>query len=462
MSLRDRFAAFFADQDKDIPRGLEDRSFSRTLGDAAGRLSPKDIKEDDFTTALEAANAGNPSLMARINDQMFGIDPEIRAGVKQLKGAISGVKWEPTAADESDQADVLVSEIKAAMKAPNVSMRLLFDWITEQALRGGGLIENVWNDPGQKARRVERHVVVPQARFRYNRATGAPQFAANRYAQQGLDVQDPANFPLGKWIVVMVDEHVDDWSLRGACPSLQREYFGRLNNFGYWLSAVERMGAPIVVGKANSGNDMSVMKEAFSNFFANWSIAVSKDSEVDVKEGISMRGGMTVWSEFHLKSAQRIFLTLLGESQTGIIEKGAGSTASADTQHQAARYVIEDFWALIAHVIRRDYWMPLIAVNHGREVAEELTPYMTPDLSIAADLKKLNDGVKGTLELGIEVGENWYRGQAKVPPPEDKEKRLTMAAIVAPAAGTPAAVPDAPPSEDPAQDPIPAEQRKAA
>jgi hypothetical protein len=406
--------------DQGNPVGLPAQAYLRSVQDQQPRLSLQTLTADMFVAASAAMTLGNPSPMARINDAMLQTDPEIKAALKQLKTAVGGVEFTPTPPNDSDIAAEIAEGLRVALADPRLNLRALKGWIVEHRIRGGGIVEAVWNDPSEEQRTWERFVTVPQQRFRLNRVTGEPQFAATPYVYQGTNVSD---YDLGKWIVVTPDLHVQDFALRGITAAMLNDWFGRMNVMGWWQQSLERDAMKILVGKAGSDADAESMDYAFKNRGAAGAFLVrDPQSSVSALEGTLSRSGISPYGEFMTHTAQRMFLALLGESQTGIVEKNAGSTQSADSQHAIARYVIEDLCNDISFIGTRDLFAPWVAMNYGEENLVN-APVWTAKLDEPIDIVALNEAIAGR-PANVKLGVGWYRKATQWPEPLPTEEPL--------------------------------------
>lgn len=406
------------------PVPLTAAAYLRSVQDQQPRLSLQTLDPAMFVAAQSQMTLGNPSPMARINDAMLQTDPEIKAAVKQLKSAIGGVEFVVTPANDSPIAATIADELSDVMDKPALGVRSLKGWIVEHRIRGGGLIEAVWNDPTELVRTWERFVAVPQQRARFNRVTGEMQFAATPYVFQGTNVSD---YETGKWIVVQPDMHVQDFALRGICPALINDWFGRMNVMGWWNQSLERDAMKTLVGKAGSDADAKALDLAFKNRGAAGAFLIRDPlSSVMALEGTLSRSGTSPYGEYMTHTAQRMFLALLGESQTGIIEQNAGSKQSADTHKQIADYVIEDVCNNISHIVERDLFAAYVLLNYGEQNLEN-TPSWEAKLDEPVDIISLNAAI-ASRPANVTLGVNWYRQQTQWPAPQPDDEPLASSA----------------------------------
>ena len=395
-------------------------AYLRNVQDLQQRLSLQTLTPEMFVTAQNAMNYGNPAAMARINDAMLQTDPEIRAAVKQLKTAIGGVEFVVTAPNDSDRAKMISEDIRLSIADPDLNVRQLKGWVVEHRLRGGGLIETIWNEPTEPTREWERFVVVPQQRMRFNRITGEPQFAGDPFMFQGTDV---SKYEKGKWIVVAPDLNVADFTLRGTVPALLNDWFGRLNVMGWWNQSLERDAMKTLIGKAGSDADATALDFAFKNRGAAGAFLIrDPNSSITALEGTYARSGTSPYGEFMTHTAQRMFLAILGESQTGIIEKNAGSKQSMDAQYKVAKWVIEDLCADISEIAERDLFTPYVLLNYGEGDIENV-PSWEPKLGEPIDIVELNQAI-ATRPANVKLGTNWYRKETQWPAPLPDDEPL--------------------------------------
>lgn len=411
----------FGMQDVPVPSRLESTVYERTVSDQQPRLSLQKLTIKQVSHALAQMTLGNCAPLGRIADAMLSTDPEIRAAVKQLKTAVCGVPLEVVAANESPNAQEQAAQLKIDLANPQLNLRALRGWIVEHRIRGIGLTEAIWNDPTEPHRTWVRFKPVPQERVRLNQYTGEPQFANDPFMYQGVDV---SAFDKGKWIVTQPDEHIQDWADRGIVPTLLNDWYGRVSVMGWWQQALERDAMKTLVGKAASERDAEFMSKAFKNRGAAGAYLIRDEgSTITELQGTQNRSGISPYGEYMTKTAQRMFLALLGESQTGIIEQNAGSKASAGTQHEIARYVIEDVCNECAAIEMQYLVAPWSEINYGVENLVN-APTLEPRLQDPVDIIALNEAIAGRPE-NIELGPTWYRQKTQWPPPQKGETPLS-------------------------------------
>lgn len=417
-AVADFFRRNFGPPQTAKPVPLQASAYIRDHQDQKGRLSLQNLTATSFVTAASQYTDGNPSQMADIIDAMLQTDPEIKAALKQLKTAIAGIEFVPVPPNDSPKAKEIAEALRVALEDPDLNIRGLKGWMVEQRIRGGGLTEVVWNDPTESPREWERFVPVPQQRTRINRISGEMQFAPDPFSWQGTDV---SLYEKGKWIVVQPDLHIHDFALRGIWPSLVNDWYSRLNVMGWWNQSIERDAMKTIIAKAGSDADAEALDRALKNRGAAGAFLVrDPNTNISALEGTVMRTGMSPYAEFMNLTATRLFLALLGESQTGIAD-GAGKQ-TADLQREIARYVIEDVCTDIAYVVERDLFEPWVIMNYGEE-NEENSPAWVPKLDKPVDIVKLNEAIS-TRPANVKLGVNWYRQQTQWPEPLPKEEPL--------------------------------------
>lgn len=400
------------------PVPLQQRAYMRSVQDQQQRLSLQSLTREIVVAAAADMTMGNPAPMARINDAMLQTDPEIRAALKQLKTAIGAVEFAVTPPNDTPRAATIAEDLRLALSDPDLNVRALKGWIVEHRVRGGGLTEAVWNDPAEGKREWERFVVVPQQRVRFNRVTGELQFAETPFVYQGRDVSD---YETGKWIVVQPDMHVADFALRGICPALLNDWYGRMNVMGWWNQSLERDAMKTLIGKAGSEADAAAMDTAFKNRGSAGAFLLRDDkSNITALEGTNNSRGISPYSEYMTHTAARMFLALLGESQTGLA--GASTQKTAEVQEAVAKYVVEDICADISEIIERDLFAPYVALNYGEADAENV-PGWIPKLDEPVDILALNQAIS-TRPRNVALGITFYRKATGWPEPLPGEEAL--------------------------------------
>lgn len=414
MGVLRRFADWVSGGQPDTT--LEAVAYTRGKNDVTTRLSPQSLTSTDISMALDAAARGNRNRLARVHDLMFATDPDIRAASRQLKSAVSATEFEITQGDDSDGAKAEAEELSAMFEL--LPVRRAKAYAVDAWLRGGGLIENVWNDPSAAPRAVIDWRFVPEQRLRNDQVTGEPCFATSALNETGIPV---SSFDRGKWISIDPDPDLVAWELRGSAAACLTDFFARLNVMGWWGQRLERFGMPIPVVKS-SGSGQAKAKQMIAEFGAAMGLSIGLQDEATVVGGDNAVGATSPHAEFMLRSAQRIFLAVLGESQTGIIEQGAGSKTSADTHQAVARYVVADVCSLIAEAFSRDLIAPWREVRGyaGKWPA----PKWLPELEEPTDALVFDDLVTRAKAHGVTVSENYYREQTRLPAPKDGETPL--------------------------------------
>jgi hypothetical protein len=412
--------AFGAVNNTAVPVPLQARAYVRQVQDLQQRLSLQQLSRDMIISAQADTTLGNPSPMAKISDALLQTDPEIKAAVKQLKTAVAGVEFVVSPPNPSAIAQKIADDVRLQMERPTLGIRVLKGWIVEGRIRGLGLVETIWNDPSEPKRTWERFVAVPQQRTRFNRWTGEAQFAQTPYVFQGTDV---SLYDVGKWLVVAPDQHIQDFALRGIIPALLSDWFGRLNVMGWWNICLERDAMHTLIGKAGSDRDAVALDAAFRNRGTAGAFLIRDDkSSVTQLEATMARSGISPYGEYMTHTAQRMFLALLGESQTGIIEKDSSSKQSADTHKEVADYVIEDVCGDVSEIIGRDLFTPYAILNYGEENREN-APKWVAKLDEPVDIVSLNSAIS-TRPANVKLGVDWYRKQTTWPAPLTGEEAL--------------------------------------
>lgn len=411
-----QYLAAWAGGGKQAETTLESVAYNRTSGDVVTRVKTSTLSRDDLTTALDAAARGNRAYLARIHDVMLASDADIRAAAGQLRTAVASTDFVLTPGDDSPGAAAEADELAAMFAA--LPVRRAKAYAVDAWLRGSGLIENVWNPSREVPRSVVGWRFVPEARIRHDQATGETAFSTSTTSEKGQPV---STFDPGKWITIDPDPDLAAFELRGAQAALCGLYLARLDAMGTWCQRLERFGMPIPVVKT-SGSGQVKAKQMIQEFGAAMGMSVGLQDEVTIVGGDSAVGATSPHAEFMLRTAQMAFLAVLGESQTGIIEQGAGSKQSADTHAGVARWVVYDVCSLIAEAFARDFIAPWREIRGyvGRWPA----PKWTADLEEPSDALLFDDLVTRARGKGVDVSKNYYREMTGLPEPKDGEEPL--------------------------------------
>lgn len=403
-------------------RGIDEVSYQRTQRDVSSRLRLADLKPADLTAALDQAALGNRYQLARIHNSMLAVDSSIRAAVSQLRSSICATEFELQPGDDSDGAKGEVEELKAMLGA--LPVRDLKSYSVEAWIRGVGLVENVWNPAGSLPRTVTGWAFVPEERLRHDRTTGELAFASSNTSTTGTPV---SAFERGKWIRLEPDRHLADFAMRGVVPALHREFLGGLDVAGWWLQRIERFGMPVPALQYATAAQKPSAEAAIRGWGAAGGFSFPAGAELKVYGGDTAVGATSPHAEWMLRSAQRVFLAVLGESQTGIIEQNAGSKQSADTQHAVMRYVVEDVCAFLEAAVADGFIAP------WREIRGYAGKWPAPrwcaDLDENEDAAAFDSLVDSAAKKGVYVSENVYRERTGLPAPKPGEAPVAPAAM---------------------------------
>lgn len=400
-----------------VPLGRDEITYQRSRRDLTTRLRLADLKPSDLIAALDAAALGNRYTLARIHNSMLAVDTDIRAAVRQLKSAVASTEFKVQPGDDGDQAKAEADELGAMLTG--LPVRSLKEYAVEAWIRGVGLVENVWNDPAELPRVVTSWRFVPEERIRHNDTTAELAFAASNGDSRGTPL---SAFERGKWIGLEPDVWVSDLSLRGVAPALHREFMFRLDVLGWWTQRLERFGMPVPALGWENAAQKAAADEAIQTWAAAGGFSFKKGTELQLHGGDTAVGATSPHAEFMLRSAQRIFVAILGESQTGIIEQNAGSKQSADTQHEVMRYVVADLCAFVEDAVRSgliEPWRELRGYA-GRWPA----PRWVADLEEPEDAVAFDELVGRAAQKGVAVSENLYRERTRLPAPKPGETPL--------------------------------------
>lgn len=410
---------------------LSGRLVRPTRQDFTRRTQVSTVTTSTITSALTSAAAGDLKALGGIYDLVPATDSHIRGVRRQLIAGVTSLPAEVIPVDDTPEAQQVADLVRAAVDAPDSSMRDALTGIVEGDLRGVSLTEILWNDPGAQPRRWIGFRIVPQQRLRYDMDTGAVKVCIEPNDITGHPLSE---FP-GKFICTVVDRDVPDFSLRGVYRSILGEWFGRLNVGGWELQCIERHGMPIPIGKYAREDDRHVLEEAFAAFGSAGSLVVSDGTSVEMQQTAVSTTGSLVHETYLEKSAQRISVAFLGSQQTVTVGTDQGSKASAGVSQLVRRDVLFALWQLISETIRRDLFVPFVRMNLGEQYVRYVPQYV-PQFDDAVDMATTAAALLTiTRDLGLQVGETYARELLSVPAPAEGE------AILAPAPAAPAVNP---------------------
>lgn len=385
------------------------------------------INQDLIIQARRTASTmGNMAALGDVVALMRCIDPTIKAARSQRISAVTATAWEIQPADETPLALQIADEFRMMLRRPEADFQRFLEGAVDKRLEGGGLIENVWNDPAEPGPRyLQGFVTVPLQRLRYDRITGEQAFAERISDWKGLPV---SSFEPGKFASFLVDEDILDFGERGTYRTLLSDFYARMNVFSWWIQGIERYGLPIIIAQTDNATERQELKSNMTDLGSMGGIIARAGTKIEAKYQDFQQGRSgSAHGEFLLKSDQRIFLAFLGESQTGMIEKGAGSKQSADTHANVARDVLEADWKAIEKVVRRDLAAPWTATNYGTDNLA-LTPFIRADIRDSVDLVAFGEAVNLALRNGVKtLPEDWYRDMMRAPKADEEQTVLALA-----------------------------------
>ena len=423
--------AFFTRLRASIADALTGRLVTLSRRDHQPRVTVPTVTGQRIQSALTFASNGDLRELGSVYDLIPATDSHIRGVRRQLIAGITAIPAEIIPTDDSAEAQKAADLCRAAVDAPDSSMRDAITGIVEGDLRGVSLTEILWNELGSEPRRWTGFRIVPQQRVRYDVDTGAVRVALTADDMTGQPV---AALP-GKFLVTVTDRDVPDFALRGVYRSILGEWFGRLNVSGWEMQCIERHGMPIPIGKYAREEDRQVLEGAFASFGSAGSLVVSEGTSVEMQTTAVSTTGSLVHETYLEKSAQRISVAFLGSQQTATVGTDQGSKASAGVSQLVRRDVIFAVWQLVSEVIRRDLFTPLVRMNLGEQYVR-FTPQYVPQFDDSVDMATTAAALLTiTRELGLSVGESYARELLSVPAPADGES------ILAPAPAVPAANP---------------------
>lgn len=392
-----------------------ERAYTRNLQDTYRSFWLDTVDQDRVITARRTANLqGNMAFLADIIALMRCIDPTIKAARSQRISGVTSTPWAITPADDSNEAAQYADEFDTMLRRPEVGFDRYLEGAVDKRLEGGGLIENVWNDPNESGPRyIQEFATLPLQRLRYDRTTGIPAFAPRTIDWWGKPVSD---FEPGKFSVFLVDEDILDFGERGTYRTILSDWYGRMQVFSWWLQGIERYGLPFIVGQSDNATERDNLKTNLRDLGSLGALITGAATKIEAKYQDFQQGrNGSAHQEFMLRTDQRIFLAFLGESQTGIIENRAGSQQSSNAQREVAKDVLQADWRAIEKVVRKDIAAPWTMANHGVEKLA-LTPFLRADIRDSVDLVAFGQGVELALKNGVpDLPVDWYRDIMRAP-----------------------------------------------
>ena len=198
-----------------------------------------------------------------------------------------------------------------------------------------------------------------------------------------------------------------------------------------WMRFVEAYGHPLRLGKYPPNadpDDKAVLYRAVRNVAADAAAIVPEGMNIEFVDDTTVRGRAEVFKEFVAYLDSRISIAVLGQTLT--TEQGDRGSQSLGNVHQMVREDIEESDAQqLAGVLRRDFVIPVVALNHG---TREAYPRVVIQRKKSADAKLLGDVLEKLVPMGLRVRADQVRSVLHLDDPADDDEVLEPPASTSP------------------------------
>ena len=401
------------------------RVYRRTGTDSAGPVTLNYVNEAAAASALGASAQGQNRSIADIYDLMPATDLHIRGVRRQLLFRFMSIPFSVVAGDDKPASDEAAKACRDVVEGGHRFKRVLAA-IVEADLRGVSLVEQVYptDDVESGPRLPVDFVPVLHQSIVLDPKTGAISVVLNETNANGTPISTWAK---GKWIAITSGQETANFALRGAFRAVLGEWLGRMKAQGWELTALERFGMPIAVGKAATDTDEATLRTAFSNFGAAGNLIISSGAEVALQSAGVSASGQIPHETYLAASAQRISVGILGAEQSVTVGKDQGSQASAKSQVATTQDVLWGLWETATEVIERDVFAPITEYNFPGAACPKLVPNFDETLDLL-------QAAQGLTELGrlFDVPVSWGRELTGAPEPEGGEEILRIVEVAPP------------------------------
>ena len=155
-------------------------------------------------------------------------------------------------------------------------------------------------------------------------------------------------------------------------------WFFRYNGWKFWSKFVERFGSPLLVGKTDNTEAMTI---ALLQAHSSAVISVGKEDDVNVVGGQGVSGG-DAFDKFETASLRRIQKVVLGQTLTSGTDGGSGNRALGQVHETVRRDKLDSDLELITPTIQR--LVDALCVLNGK-TAGTYTAFYADDTGLEAD-----------------------------------------------------------------------------
>jgi len=388
---------------------------------------PEQIKQ-----YLSLAEQGEPRYLFAIAEEMYSRDAHIRSEFRKKGAWILGARRDVlpmpstyrrgrpgTKAPEAALAQDAAAYVESQIFAPGVDFDGALSWLAFGELFGIAVLA-VEVEPGMgpdgRERLVALRRVEPQ-RLRYR----------NEWEVRG---EGETWYPLsllksiGAAVVIEFETGLVSIARRGLLRSILPLYLMRTEGPLWWGQAVQIFGMPIRTATAKGTDAKQDLALEFQEQGAAAFFSLPEGTEVKLLDALK---GDLPHEAFLDWAAREISKAVHHSTQHADIQKGAGSTSSAESQVEVAQVAAQELGSQVATCITEQLFGGMISRNLGYEVSRTFTPEYR--IRVRGN-KTVDDMLKGaqTVEIlenvGLDMGPSWLRDFMGIPMPEDGEQPL--------------------------------------
>lgn len=382
--------------------GGEPRHFRQQSSDRWSLYRLGDITIDGLKGLMQQAEQGYLPPLAEVED--LALTHSVLRGIfEQRVSGLSQIPREVVAGGESPLAARMAEEFAQDLEKGKAAFRDFEREYGRLRLRGGGLIEAVWAFANGRWH-IKEFVPVPRQRTRFDRETGEPCFAADKWTRIGTPV---SAYEPGTWVVCLPDKALLDFSKRGELRSCLVDWYGVIEVSGTRLQYIERTGVPLIDIASDDAKERAKGEEIIRNLGSNGGVVHKfTNSTVNFRDGARPSGASGSVHKELLDDARRNWsIALLGAEQTVAVSGGQGSQQSAELHAEIRRDKIEgdakDFMADVDHYVARQWAIR----NYGPNAADE-APHLVYQFLDEVDEARVIANIEAAEAIGIEVGED--------------------------------------------------------
>lgn len=378
------------------------------------RISAGDLDVDTVHAYLSAADNQDPRQLFALYEEM-AFDGHIQTEFSKRKLAVLGDQMNIVPVDKNNVADLKAAEVVKAMTGRCSSFFDALSWLLDGTLFPVAVVEKVYSRarvPGL-AFDLEKMVRVPPDLFDYS-TNGKLRI---RDTTEVGDVSstthdcDPMSYIKHRGHLMTAPDY------RGG-PMRCLVFWWLFSNFDreWWVRFLDRYGSPFLLGKYDQSDDYSrvVLENAFSLASKLGGLAVSRETDVEIKEAMSKSGG-EAFGAFHSICQREKSKLILGQT-TSAEAQSTGMNSDMGKVQAEVRSDIRMFDAItLGNTLRHQLFQPWLRINGiagnvmvswGAEKTEDTKETAGALASLSnAGVELTNDGIEvlsNRMNLGLQ------------------------------------------------------------